>query len=80
MVYLVSEEDEIMPLRKKAEQSLSQIYRLAATNRCTYTIYATMVGDLMTERASAENHIFDKQFEFCPTRNKNQPIHILCHI
>ncbi len=39
-----------------------------------------MVRDLLTEWALAENQISDTQFEFCPTRNTNQPIYILQRI
>jgi hypothetical protein len=39
-----------------------------------------VVRDLLTDWALAEHQIPDFQFGFCPTRNTNQSLFILCHI
>jgi len=45
-----------------------------------YRLFANLVRDLLTDWALAEHQIPDSQFGFCPTRNTNQPLFILCHI
>ena len=53
---------------------------LSIINGCIYRLFAIVVRDLLTGWAFAEQQIPDSQFSFCPTRNTNQPLFILCHI
>jgi len=71
---------KITPLHKKGPITSPQNYRLLAINGCIYRLFANVVRDLLMDWALAEHQIPDSQFDFCPTRNTNQPLFILRYI
>ena len=66
------------PLHKKVPTKFTKVIA-CWPSMAVSRLFANVVRDLLTDWALAEHQIPDSQFGFCPTRNTNQPLFVLCH-